>query len=60
VLVTDGGEEVLLPGDCAGFRAGVADGHHLQNRSKGDALLLEIGSRRPNEDVVEYPDIDLR
>jgi uncharacterized cupin superfamily protein len=60
VLVTDGGEEVLLPGDCAGFGAGVADGHHLQNRSKGDALLLEIGSRRPNEDVVEYPDIDLR
>ena len=30
VLVTDGGEEVLKPGDCAGFKAGDSDGHHLQ------------------------------
>src|SRR2546423_4887237 len=47
VLVTDDGEEVLVAGDCAGFKAGAADGHHIQNRSKSDALLLEIGSRRP-------------
>jgi uncharacterized cupin superfamily protein len=60
VLVTDGGEEVLRPGDCAGFKAGDADGHQLQNRGNVDALILEIGSRRPQEDVVEYPDIDLR
>ena len=60
VLVTDGGEEVLRAGDCAGFKAGVADGHQLQNRGNADALILEIGSRRPQEDVVEYPDIDLR
>ncbi|MFL6600883.1 MAG: cupin domain-containing protein [Steroidobacteraceae bacterium] len=59
VLVTDDGEEVLVAGDCAGFKAGAADGHHIQNRSKSDALLLEIGSRRPGEDIVEYPDIDL-
>jgi len=60
VLVTDSGEEVLIAGDCAGFKAGAADGHHIQNRSNRDALLLEIGSRRPDEDTVEYPDIDLR
>src|SRR5208282_4422265 len=60
VLVTDGGEEVLGAGDCAGFKAGVADGHQLQNRGNTDALILEIGSRRPQEEVVEYPDIDLR
>jgi hypothetical protein len=24
------------------------------------ALILEIGSRRPERDVVDYPDIDLR
>jgi uncharacterized cupin superfamily protein len=35
VLVSDSGEEVLGKGDCAGFKAGVRDGHHLQNRSMG-------------------------
>jgi len=59
VLVTDGAEEVLRAGDCAGFKAGVEDGHHLQNRSTSEALILEIGSRHP-DDVAEYPDIDLR
>lgn len=60
VLVTDAGEEVLRPGDCAGFKAGVPDGHHLQNRSDRPALVLEVGSRRPDEDSADYPDIDLR
>src|SRR6202047_4494959 len=41
VLVTDTGEELLRSGDCAGFKAGVKDGHHLQNRSDRDAILLE-------------------
>jgi uncharacterized cupin superfamily protein len=59
VLVTDAGEELLRPGDCAGFPAGVADGHHLQNRSGRDALVLEVGTRR-DDDGVDYPDIDLR
>jgi uncharacterized cupin superfamily protein len=59
VLVTDTGEELLTKGDCAGFKAGAADGHHIQNRSNKDAVLLEIGSRRPDDDIVEYPDIDL-
>ncbi|XXX72324.1 cupin domain-containing protein [Sorangium sp. So ce134] len=59
VLVTDGGEEVLRAGDCAGFRAGDPDGHHLQNRSDREAVLLEIGSSVAG-DVAEYPDIDLR
>jgi uncharacterized cupin superfamily protein len=59
VLVSDSGEEVLGKGDCAGFKAGVRDGHHLQNRSMGDALVLEVGSRKP-EDAGEYSDIDMR
>lgn len=59
VLVTDAGEEVLRAGDCAGFRAGDPDGHHLQNRSDREAVLLEVGSSFPH-DVAEYPDIDLR
>ena len=59
VLVTDDGEEVLRPGDCAGFRAGDANGHHFQNRSAADAVLLEIGSRVP-PDAAYYSDIDMR
>ncbi len=59
-LVTDSGEEMLQAGACAGFKAGTPQGHHLQNRSNRDALILEVGTRRPDEDAVFYPDIDLR
>jgi uncharacterized cupin superfamily protein len=59
VLVTDAGEEVLRAGDCAGFKAGEANGHHLQNRSNAEVVLLEIGSRNPENDGVDYPGIDL-
>jgi uncharacterized cupin superfamily protein len=59
VLVTDSGEEVLRAGDSAGFRAGIKDGHHLQNRSLADAVILEVGSRKP-DDEGEYSDIDMR
>jgi len=58
VLVTDAGEEILKAGDCAGFKAGDPDGHHLQNRSSNDALLLEVGTRIEG-DGAEYPGIDL-
>lgn len=60
VLVTDEGEQVLKPGDCAGFRAGVENGHHIQNRSDAEVVLLEVGSRAPGGDGAGYPDIDLR
>ena len=59
VLVTDEGEEVLRPGDCAGFKAGVSNGHHIQNRSDREAVLLEIGTRDPERDACDYPDIDM-
>jgi uncharacterized cupin superfamily protein len=59
VLVTDEGEAVLRPGDCAGFKAGVANGHHIQNRSDREAVLLEIGTRDPQNDACDYPDIDM-
>ena len=59
VLVTDAGEETLRAGDCAGFKAGVPDGHCLQNRSQAEAVLLEVGTRLPGGDEVTYPDIDL-
>ena len=59
MLVTDGGEETLKAGDCAGFRAGDPDGHHLINRSDADALVLEMGSRIADDSAV-YPDIDMK
>jgi uncharacterized cupin superfamily protein len=58
VLVTNAGEEVLKRGDCAGFKAGDEDGHHLQNRSGADALILEVGTRVEGDRAC-YPDIDL-
>ena len=45
-------------GDAAGFKAGDADDHHLQNRSARDALVIEIGTRSA-EDGAHYPGIDL-
>jgi uncharacterized cupin superfamily protein len=58
VLVTDAGEEILNRGDCAGFKGGEEDGHHLQNRSGADALVLEVGTRM-EDDGASYPDIDM-
>lgn len=59
VLVTDAGEEVLRVGECAGFKAGVRDGHKLENRSNADARLLVVGSR-DDADWGEYSDIDMK
>ena len=59
VLVTDSGEELLVAGDCAGFKAGDPDGHHFQNRSDAEAVLLQVGRRDPGH-LCDYPDIDLR
>ncbi len=59
VLCEDAGEVVMRPGDAAGFKAGVANGHCLINRSERDAIYLEIGTRAARE-RAEYPDIDLR
>ena len=58
VLLTDAGEELLRAGDSAGFKAGVPDGHCLQNRSSDEARILVIGSRI-TEDQGEYSDIDM-
>lgn len=59
VLVDEAGETLLRAGDCAGFKAGVANAHHLQNRSDREAVILEVGSRKPGEDEVQYSDINL-
>ena len=58
VLVEDGGETLLRPGDCAGFKAGVSNGHQLVNKSQHDARYLEIGTRAAIE-RCHYADVDL-
>jgi uncharacterized cupin superfamily protein len=58
VLITDSGEAVVRAGEAAAFPKGVPDGHHLVNRSQGDAVYLEVGTRTAGDDC-HYPDIDL-
>ena len=58
VLIDDGGETVLKPGDAAGFKASVRNGHHLVNKSTRDAVYLEIGTRSKHE-RAEYSDVDM-
>jgi uncharacterized cupin superfamily protein len=57
-LIEDDGETTLKAGDCAGFKANVANGHQLVNKSRHDALYLEIGTRAATE-RGHYPDVDL-
>ena len=59
VLRTEGGEQVLSAGMCAGFPAGSKDAHQLVNRSDQPARYLELSNRDP-ADGAEYPDDDLR
>jgi len=58
-LIDDLGEHVLTPGMCAGFKAGVANGHCLVNKSAAPASYVEIGTRA-SEESAEYPDVDLK
>jgi uncharacterized cupin superfamily protein len=63
VLRTDGGEQVLTAGMCAGFPPSAdgktGDGHQLVNRGSVPAVYLEISDRNP-ADGAHYPDDDLR
>jgi len=61
VLVEDDAETVLKAGDAATFKAGVANGHMLVNRSGADAVFLEVGTRSADE-VSTYTDpaVDMR
>ena len=58
VLETNGGSQVLRPGTCAGFPAGTGDAHRFVNRTATDVLLLVVGDRSADDDIV-YPDVDL-
>ena len=57
-LVSEAGEKILGPGMAAGFPKGKPDGHQLVNRGSRDVVYLEVGDRRPGDEVA-YPDVDL-
>jgi uncharacterized cupin superfamily protein len=56
VLIDENGEHSLRVGDSVGFRAGVANAHHLANRSSSPAVLLVVGTRKRGEERIHYPD----
>ena len=58
-LQTDEGRIKLAPGMCAGFRAGMGNGHHLINETAAEVIYLEVGDRTPG-DEGSYPDDDLK
>ena len=57
VLVENEGETIMRAGDCAAFRKGFANGHHLVNRSDHPCTFIAIG--KPAASDCHYPDIDL-
>lgn len=56
VLIDETGAHPMTVGSVAGFPAGVANAHHLENRSTGPAVLLVVGSRRHGSETIHYPD----
>lgn len=57
VLIEDEGETFLRAGDVATWAKGVANGHHLVNRSEEDCVFVAIG--KPSDTDCHYPDIDM-
>jgi uncharacterized cupin superfamily protein len=57
-LIDNNGRHDLQPGVVVGFPAGVANAHHIINDSAAPALLIVVGSRRPGEETIHYPDDD--
>ena len=57
-LVDNDGAHEMLPGDCAAFPAGDANGHMFENNTDTPAAFLVVGTRTPTE-TAYYSDIDL-
>jgi uncharacterized cupin superfamily protein len=57
VLIEDEAETAMRPGDIAAFPKGVANGHHLVNRSVAPCVFVAVG--KPADTDCHYPDIDL-
>jgi uncharacterized cupin superfamily protein len=57
-MCEDDGETALKPGDVVAWKAGVANGHCLINRSDRDAVFIEVGTRAATE-RAHYSEIDM-
>jgi uncharacterized cupin superfamily protein len=57
VLIEEGVETVMRAGDVAAFPKGVADGHHLVNRSDAECVFVAVG--KVAETDCYYPDVDM-
>ena len=60
VLGEEGSETVLRADDVEAWPKGVRNGHHLQNRSEADCVMIAVSAGDSENDWGEYPDIDLR
>ena len=58
-LIDDDGETPLKPGDSCAHPAGDNNAHHLVNNSGKDVTFLVVGTRNPEQDHCQYPDVDL-
>jgi uncharacterized cupin superfamily protein len=58
VLIEDSGETILHPGDVAAWPMGVANGHHLVNRSDADCSFVAIAAGDRSLGGA-YSDIDM-
>lgn len=59
VLIEDGGETPMRPGDCAAWTAGAPNGHRFVNRIDRPARFLVVGTRSKDE-LVTYSDVDMK
>lgn len=57
-LIDENGQHALEPGSIVGFPAGVPNAHHVVNQSGSPAIIIVVGSRRPGEETITYPDDD--
>jgi uncharacterized cupin superfamily protein len=57
VLVEDDGRSVLRQGDCAAWRKGSTNGHHLVNESDTDCVFVVVGGG--TNTGGGYSDVDL-
>lgn len=57
VLIEDGGETIVRPGDCLAWPKGNTNGHHLVNRSDADCVFVVIGGGERTGGG--YSDIDM-
>lgn len=57
VIEDEGGAQDIGPGDACCWKAGVADGHQVINRSDAPCTYLVVGTRAAR-DQVHYSEID--